>query len=103
MSKHKTKVTPIVHITKLINTPKCNVRQTRQIENSPSSFEDEVRCLDPENIISNLPVELSYPSIDEFWDLFGDEASTERLNTCKNVDKYEIMVRSFHARLTLFV
>lgn len=103
MSKHKIKVTPIVHITKAINTLKHNIRQAWQIQDSPSSSEDKIRCQDPKDITSDLIVKLSYPLIDKFWDVFRDEASTERLSTCKNVDKYENIVRSFHARLILFV
>lgn len=103
MSKHKTKVTPIVHITESINTLKRNVRQAQQIEDSPSSSKDEIRHQGPEGITLDSLVELNYPSIDEFWDVFGDEASTERLSTCKNVDEYKNIVRSFHARLALFV
>lgn len=103
MSKYKTKVTPISYITEAINTSKCNVRQARQIKDSPSSFEDKIKRQKPENITSDLPVELSYFLIDEFSDVFANDASIKRLNTCKNVDEYESMVRSFHARLALFV
>lgn len=103
MSKHKTKITSIVYITKSINTPKRNVRQARQIEDNPSSSENKVRRQGLKSITLDLPVELSYPLIDEFWDVFGDEASTERLNTCKNIDKYENMMGSFYAWLALFV
>lgn len=103
MSKYKTKVMPIVYITKLINTPKCNIIQARHIKDSLSNFEDKVRCQGPKGIILDLLLELSYPLINEFWDVFKDEASTKRLNTCKNMDQYENIVRSFHARLVLFV
>ena len=48
-------------------------------------------------------MELSYPLIDEFWDIFGDDALTERLSIYKNVDKYENIVRSFYTWLTLFI
>lgn len=101
-SKHKSKATPII-VEAAVNTPRRNVRQANQIEDSSSSSEDEVRHQGPEVNTSDSPLELSYPSIDEFWDVFGDEASTERLSMCKNVDEYENMVRSFHARLALFV
>lgn len=43
ISKYKTKVTLIIHITEAINTLKYNVRQARQIEDSPSSSKDKVR------------------------------------------------------------
>ena len=103
-SKHKRKATPIMHIVEVaVNIPRRNARQERQIEDSPSSSEDEVGRQGPEVNTSDSPLELSYPSIDEFWDVFGDEASTERLSTCKNMDEYENMVRYFHARLALFV
>ena len=48
-------------------------------------------------------MELSYPLIDEFWDIFGDDALTERLSIYKNMDKYENIVRSFYTRLALFI
>lgn len=103
MSKHKTKVMPIVYITKLINTPKRNITQARQIKDSLSNFKDKVRCQGPKGIILDLPLELSYPLINEFWNVFGDEASTKKLNTCKNIDQYKNIVRSFYAQLVLFV
>ena len=92
-----------MHIVKVaVNTSRRNARQTKQIEDSLSSCEDKARRQGPEVNTSDSPLELSYLSIDEFWDVFGDEALTERLNTCKNVDEYENMLRYFHARLVLF-
>ena len=102
--KHKNKATPIVHIVEAaVNTSRRNIRQARQIEDSPSISKDEVGRQSPEVNASDSPLELSYPSIDEFWDVFGDEASMKRLSTCKNMDEYENLVRYFHARLALFV
>ena len=49
-----------------VNISRQNARQARQIENSPSSSEDEVRRQGPEVNTSDLSLELSYPSIDEF-------------------------------------
>lgn len=103
MSKYKIKVMPIIHITKAINTPKHNVRQAQQIEDSPSSSKDKIRCQSLESIISDLLMELNYLSIDEFWNVFGDEASMERLSICKNGDENKNMMRSFYIRLALFV
>ena len=66
---------PIVHIVEAaINTPWQNVRQAKQIEDSRSCSEDEIEHQDPKVNTSNLPLELSYPSINEFWDVFGDKA-----------------------------
>lgn len=94
----------IVHIIKeIVNTLWRNAKQVRKIENSLSSFENKVRRQNLKINLSNLPLELSYHSIKKFWNVFEDEASTERLNICKNVDEYENMVRYFYARLTLFV
>ena len=95
---------PILHnIEVAVNTPWRNARQAKQIEDSQSSHENKVECQDPEINISNLPLELSYSSINKFWDVFEDEALMERLSTYKNVDKYKNMVRYFHARLALFI
>ena len=103
-SKYKSKATSIVHIVEaVVNTPWRNARQARQIEDSPSSFEDKIGRQGPKVNTSDLPLELSYPLINEFWDVFGDEASMKSLSTCKNMDEYENMVRYFHARLALFV
>ena len=103
-SKHKSKATPIVQIVEVaVNIPWRNARQTRQIKDSLFSSLDKIGRQSPEINISDLPLELSYPSIDKFLDVFEDEAPTERLSTCKNVDKYENMMRYFYARLMLFV
>ena len=75
MSKDKSKATPIVHIVKAaVNTPRRNVRKAKQIEDSPSNSEDEIRRQGPEINISNLLLELSYLTIEEFWNIFEDEA-----------------------------
>ena len=95
---------PIVYIIEAtVNTSKRNTRQAKQIEDSPSSFENKIRRQGLKVNISDLPLKLSYPLIDEFWDVFEDETSTERLSTCKKIDKYENMVRYFHIWLVLFV
>lgn len=78
---------PIVHITKTINTPKRNIKQTQQIENSLSSFKKKVRCQCLENIILNLLLGFSYFLIDKFWNVFRDETLIKRLSICKNVDE----------------
>lgn len=104
MSKHKTKATPIVWITKVaVKIPKHNIKLVRQIEDSPTRSMDKVRHQGSKITITNSHVELSYPLIYEFWDVFGDEVSTKRLSTCKNIDEYENMVRSYYTRFTLFV
>lgn len=87
----------------VINTPWQNVRQARQIRDSLSISEDKVEHQSLEVNISDLLLELSYLSIDKFWEVFGDEASTKRLNICKNIDKYKNMVRYFHTWLALFI
>lgn len=94
MSKYKSKATPILHnVEAVINSLSQNARQAKQIEDSQSSSEDKVECQGPEVNISDLPLELNYSSINKFWDIFEDEASTERLSTYKNVDEYKNMVR----------
>ena len=92
-----------MHIVEVVvNTPRQNARQVIQIEDSPSSSEDKAGRQGLEVNTSDLSLELSYLLIDEFWDVFGDEASTEMLSTCKNVDEYENMVRYYYAWLILF-
>ena len=94
--KPKNKAMPIVYIIEAaVNTPRQNVRQAKQIENSLFIFEDKVRHQNLEVNTSNSPLELSYPSINEFWDVFANETSTKRLSTCKNMDEYENMMRYF--------
>lgn len=73
------------------------------MEDSLSSFKDKITRKSLENIISALFVELSYSLIYKFWHIFKDKASTKKISTCKNVDEYKNIMRSFHARLTLFV
>lgn len=104
LSKYQTKAMLINYITKLvINTLKRNVKQVRQIEDSLFSFENKIGRQSLEDITLNLPIQLSYPLIDKLWDIFRVDASTKKLNMCKNVDDYENMMRSFYAWLTFFV
>lgn len=77
MNKYKTKVTVIIHIIKAINTLKHNVKQASQVENSPTSFKDKIRCQSLENFIINLLIKLNYPSINKFLDILKDEALIE--------------------------
>ncbi len=86
-----------MHIVEVaVNTPRQNIREARQIEDSPSIFENKVGYQSLEVNISDSPLELCYPSINEFWDVFEDKALIERLSTYKNMDEYENMVRYFH-------
>lgn len=103
MSKNKTNVTPIIYIIEVINTPKRNIRQVQQIENSLSTFEDKIRRQDLESIISNLLLELNYFLIDKFQNVFRNKTLTKRLSIFKNIDDYKNIVRSFYIWLAFFV
>lgn len=50
-----------------------------------------------------MPVKSSYFLIDKFWDIFWDETSSKRLSICKNVDKYNNIIRFFYAWIVLFL
>lgn len=94
----------IVHIVEAaVNTPWQNIRQAKQIEDSLSSSKDKVIWQGLKVNTSDSLLELSYPLINEFWDVFKDETLTKKLNTCKNMDEYENIVRYFYAWLALFV
>lgn len=93
----------IVYITDAINTPKYNDRQTQQIENSLSSSDNKIAYQGPEYIQSNVFMEFSYFLINKFCEVFKNKISIKRLSICKNIDKYENIVRFFHTQLALFV
>lgn len=58
---------PIMYIIEVaINTSQQNIRQARQIEDSISISEGEIECQSPVVNISNLLLELSFLSLDEF-------------------------------------
>lgn len=63
MNKYKIKVMSIIHITEAINTSRCNVRQAKQIKNSPFCFEEVLKSRI--YYIKSL-VEFSYLLIDKF-------------------------------------
>lgn len=66
ISKYKTNVMLIIYIIKIINTPKCNIKQAQQIENSLSNFKDKIKHNCFKNVILNLVVALNYLSIYKF-------------------------------------
>lgn len=66
MSKYKKAMFNVHIIEGVVNIFWCNIRQAKQIENSPSSFKEEVKCQDQEINILDLLLELSYPSINKF-------------------------------------
>lgn len=66
-SKYKSKAMSIIYIMEaVVNTSQQNIRQAKQIEDSLSSSKNKVRYQNPKVNTSNLPLELSYPFIDEF-------------------------------------
>lgn len=48
-------------------------------------------------------MELSYSLIDKFCNIFENKTLMEKLKICKNIDKYENIIRFFHIRLALFI
>ena len=78
IKKPKNKATPILYsVEAVVNTPRWNMRQTKQSEDSPFISEDKVGHQSSEVNISDLLLELCYSLINEFGNVFGYEASME--------------------------
>ncbi|MCJ1348647.1 hypothetical protein MMC31_006879 [Peltigera leucophlebia] len=101
-SKHKSKATPII-VEVAVNNPWQNVRQVNQIEDSPSSSEDEVRHQGPEVNTSDLLLELATEQVaigqyyaqlelDEQTEFHVDnmEKEIERLHTLVEIELQKV-------------